>query len=210
MNESGLNAAAIDHLVIAARTLEDGSRWLQERLGVPLSPGGEHPTFGTHNRLLSLGESYLEVLAINPQAPKPTRPRWFGLDSPEVQDRLSRGPFLLHWVARTPAAPLPEQGQQLSLSRGSYAWTLTVPDDGSLPLGGALPSLIAWTGQSPAAALPDVGVRLSGLTLLTPEPDELNTALRALELAELVSVESFSSVQLRAVLQTPGGEVTLE
>ncbi|WP_293913087.1 VOC family protein [Deinococcus sp.] len=205
-----MNAAAIDHLVIAARTLEEGSRWLQDRLGAALSPGGEHPQFGTHNRLLSLGESYLEVLAINPDASKPCRPRWFGLDTPEVQDRLSRGPCLLHWVARTPAAPLPAQGQRLSLSRGSYAWTLTVPDDGSLPLGGALPSLIEWAVDSPAAALPDVGVRLTSLTLLTPEPDKLEGALAALRLTDLVNVEPSSSVRLRATLQTPSGEVRLE
>ena len=205
-----MNAPAIDHLVIAARTLEEGSAWLQDRLGVPLSPGGEHPTFGTHNQLLSLGASYLEVLAINPQASAPLRPRWFGLDTPEVQHRLSHGPLLFHWVARTPQPPLPSQGNRLSLSRGSYAWTLTVPDDGLLPLGGALPSLIEWAGVSPAPALPDVGVRLASLSLLTPQPDELNVALASLQLADLVKVAPFKSVRLRAVLQTPSGEVGLE
>ncbi|WP_161881642.1 VOC family protein [Deinococcus alpinitundrae] len=210
MTTPGSNHPAIDHLVIAARSLGEGAAWLEERLGVPLSPGGEHPTFGTHNRLLSLGGSYLEVIAVNPDASAPTRPRWFGLDMPAVQARLKGGPALIHWVARTPRLPLAGQGEALALSRGRYAWTLTVPQDGSLPLGGALPSLITWQGESPAAALPDVGVRLQILTLETPQPGDLRTALSALELVALVTVQQAPKISLRALLNTPNGEVVLE
>lgn len=36
---------------------------------------------GTHNLMLRLGDSsYLEIIAINPAAPAPGRPRWFALD----------------------------------------------------------------------------------------------------------------------------------
>jgi hypothetical protein len=43
---------------------------------------------GTHNRLLKLGEGfYLELIAIDPQAPPPGRPRWFGLDRLELPVR---------------------------------------------------------------------------------------------------------------------------
>ena len=98
-----MSAAAIDHLVVAARTLSEGAAWLEERLGVSLSPGGEHPLFGTHNRLLSLGTGYLEVIAVNPDAPAPTRPRWFGLDTPEVQNGFERAPgCCTGWPARPP------------------------------------------------------------------------------------------------------------
>ncbi|AWN23652.1 VOC family protein [Deinococcus irradiatisoli] len=206
--------AALDHLVVAARTLEEGAAWLKERLGVPLSPGGEHVEFGTHNRLLSLGAAYLEVIAVNPQASAPSRPRWFGIDTPAVRRRLEGGPALLHWVARTPAAPLPTQGEALALTRGRYAWTLTVPPDGSLPAGGVVPSLIAWRGESPAAALPDRGVRLRSLILRTPRPGDLNAALERLSLLGLVeagavSVEEAAAPSLECWLETPGGEVRL-
>ena len=201
--------SAIDHLVIAARTLPEGAAWLEERLGVSLSPGGEHPTFGTHNRLLSLGSAYLEVLAINPDAPAPPSPRWFGLDTPAVQAKLRYGPALIHWVARTIAAPLPVQGEVLSLQRGNYAWTLTVPADGSLPLGGVLPSLIAWQAETPAATLPDVSVRLNSLELLTPELQELSAALYQLQLSKLATLHLADEVGLRAVLHTPNGDVEL-
>ena len=210
MSVPALDPLGLDHLVVAARSLAEGAAWLEDRLGVPLSPGGEHPSFGTHNRLLSLGGSYLEVIAVNPDAPAPLRPRWFGLDTPAVQERLERGPALIHWVARTPKPPLPVQGEALALSRGRYAWTLTVPQGGSLPLGGTVPSLIEWQGDSPAAALPDVGVRLQSLTLETPQPEDLRAALNALELAVLVTVRQAPQISLRALLNTPSGEVVLE
>ena len=126
--------ARLDHLVVAARTLEEGAAWLEGRLGVGLHPGGEHPAFGTHNRLLSLGESYLEVIAVNPDAPAPPRPRWFGLDTPQMRERLAHGPALIHWVAAVPG--LPDHPDVLALSRGENRWRLTVPASGELPGGG--------------------------------------------------------------------------
>jgi hypothetical protein len=59
----------LDHLVVAARTLEEGAAWVTGRLGVSMAPGGKHALMGTHNRLLSLGaRAYLEVIAIDPDA----------------------------------------------------------------------------------------------------------------------------------------------
>jgi hypothetical protein len=44
----------LDHLVIAAATLEEGVAWCEATLGVTPGPGGKHPLMGTHNRLLSI------------------------------------------------------------------------------------------------------------------------------------------------------------
>lgn len=85
----------LDHLVVAARDLDSGARWLERQLGVPLVPGGAHVLMGTHNRLLRLagGERlYLELIAIDPAAAPPSRPRWFGLDDPALQARLAGRP----------------------------------------------------------------------------------------------------------------------
>src|SRR5205085_11488392 len=90
-----------DHVVIAARALAEGVDWVERRLGVTVGGGGKHDVMGTHNRLLSLGPGrFLEVLAIDPEAPAPLQPRWFELDTPQMQQRLAKGPALIHWVVR--------------------------------------------------------------------------------------------------------------
>ena len=203
-----MTVAALDHLVIAARTLAEGQAWLEGRLGVALSPGGEHVKFGTHNALLSLGpDSYLEVIAINPHAPAPSRPRWLALDTPELRERLEDGPALIHWVANVPA--LPPGPEVLELSRGDNHWALTVPADGSLPGGGVQPSLIAWHTPPPPTRLPDVGVRLATLRLGTPEPDRLGAWLDAVQFVGDVEVYEAPQPELGATLETPQGSMTL-
>lgn len=157
----------LDHLVVAARALDEGSDWIEKRLGVRPVPGGRHETMGTHNRLLKLGERrYLEVIAIDPQAPPPRRPRWFALDTPEMRDRLERGPALIHWVVRSEdieadVRASPEPLEVLALSRGDYRWRIGVPRDGRIPCGGRCATLIQWEGnRHPADDLPDSGCRL--------------------------------------------------
>ena len=62
----------LDHLVVAARDLDEGTAFVQDLLGVPLEPGGKHDAMGTHNRLLNLGGGvYLEIITIDPDAPAP-------------------------------------------------------------------------------------------------------------------------------------------
>ena len=69
-----------DHLVVAARV-----DYIEEKLGVVMPYGGQHPKMGTHNHLIQLGNgTFLEVIAIKPELPSPQRPRWFGLDDPLV------------------------------------------------------------------------------------------------------------------------------
>ena len=168
--------STIDHLVVAAATLEEGVRWLEGRVGVPLEPGGRHEAFGTHNRLLPLGpEAYLEVIATDPSAPAPARPRWFELDAPEMRARLALGPALVHWVVRV--GSLAGEPDAMELRRGANEWALTVPPDGRMPLGGLAPSRILWRTPPPSTLLPDSGVRLVELRLSTPDPEALTTLL---------------------------------
>lgn len=182
---------ALDHLVVAARTLEEGARWLEERLGVAPVAGGRHGAMGTHNALVGLGGgAYLEIIAVDPHAPPPGRPRWFGLDTDDLAARLARGPGLVHWVARTDAidaarARHPELvGDVLALDRGEYRWRIGVPADGGLPAGGAFPTLIQWEGGlHPAPRLPEAHVRLGRLTVRAPQGTAHGERLRALGLA---------------------------
>lgn len=163
----------IDHLVIGAADLDEGRQYVENLLGVPMSPGGKHSQMGTHNCLLGLGSStYLEVIAIDPEAPSPGRPRWFGLDHPETAARLAEEPRLLTWVVHgvNTADLAPSRRDDLGpveiMRRGKLEWRITIPVDGRPPADGALPALIEWsTPDHPARRLPDQGCRLKGICL---------------------------------------------
>ncbi|MBC7940386.1 MAG: VOC family protein, partial [Chitinophagaceae bacterium] len=97
-----LSTALVDHLVVAATSLDQGVAWCEATLGVTPGPGGKHALMGTHNRLLKISTEtfpncFLEIIAIDPDAPPPGRARWFGLDGLD----LSSGPRLVTFVART-------------------------------------------------------------------------------------------------------------
>ncbi|WP_394821707.1 VOC family protein [Pendulispora albinea] len=208
---------AIDHLVVAARTLDEGAAWVASRLGIAPAGGGKHPMMGTHNRVLSLGrDAYLEVIAIDPDAPPPPRRRWFALDAPAMQARLEAGPALVHWVARTTdierdakAAPV-DLGDILDATRGNYRWRITVPRDGSLPMDGAFPTLIQWGDERPATALPDSGYRLSSLTVAHPRASAIADALRSMGLAPEEPLHAADAAPgIAAQLHTPSAVYAL-
>lgn len=162
---------SLDHVVVGTASLDEGCRWLDSKLGVAPAGGGKHALMGTHNALWRLDCCYLELVAIDPAALDPNRPRWFGLDNPLVQAKLRHRPRLLTWVAATngialdvAAAPV-DLGQILEAKRDSLAWRITVPKNGSMPSGGAFPTLIQWASGtvSPKAALPEQGLVLKEL-----------------------------------------------
>lgn len=137
-----------------------------------MAPGsaiGKHVTMGTHNRLLSLGpRRFLEVIAIDPEAPAPARPRWFELDTPAMRERLARSAALVHWVERSDDLEVATREYLVPVditpfARGAYRWKMALTRDGSLPAGGAIATLIQWDGAHPADALADAGVRLADL-----------------------------------------------
>ena len=205
-----------DHLVVAARALDEGVAWVESRLGVPMGAGGRHGTMGTHNRLLSLGPGrFLEVIAIDPEGVAPHRPRWFDLDSPAMRARLGRGPALVTWVARTDAiepaiGAMPGAPDILDLARGEFRWRIGVPRDGHLAQAGTLPTLIQWLTHHPAEVLADSGCRLENLVLRHPQAAATLRALRAAGLDALDSIEAHGGgPAIEARIRTPRGIVEL-
>ena len=187
----------MDHLVAAAATLEEGVAWCERTLGARPGPGGKHVLMGTHNALLNISSPthprcYLEIIAIDPEAPPPGRARWFDLDQPALQERLARGPGLIHWVARVPSLEATlaqwrsegvDGGQPVAASRGLLSWHIALREDGRRLRREGLPVLIEWADRHPCDALPE----------------------------SAVSLRSFEARDgLRAWLDTPLGEVQLE
>lgn len=218
-------AMSLDHLVIAADTLEQGVRWAEATLGVTPAPGGSHPKDGSHNRLLSLSgtrfpQVYLEIIALEPGS-TPIRTPNFDLTDPALQARLRDGPRLVAWVARTATAiedtvqrldglsPPVQVGEVLPFQRGTLTWKLSGRTDGKRLFDGVFPRLIQWPPSTPhpATTLPPSGIELVEFQATHPD-QHVGEALQAAGLDGVLTT-SAGPADLIATLRTPKGLVTL-
>jgi hypothetical protein len=219
-------SAKIDHLAVVADTLEQAARWCEQTFGVVPEAGGKHGLMGTHNRLLSISSerfpaTYLEVIAIDPDAPPPPRPRWFGMDDAALRAAVREQPRLVHAIARTQMIEMLrwglincglDSGVPIAMHRdspaGRLSWRITVRDDGRTECGGALPTLIQRDGsQHPCDRLPPCGVALHELVLR-------GVPAQALDVLKLPAVQAAAAdagaAPLSAVLDTPRGRVVID
>ncbi|HEX2089507.1 MAG TPA: VOC family protein [Actinomycetota bacterium] len=88
----------IDHVIFGTADLDHAADGLLTRFGLASVPGGTHPGWGTGNRIVPLGRSYVEIL---------------GVVDPEVASRSSLGTYLQRQVA---------DGDKL------IGWCLATPD----------------------------------------------------------------------------------
>ena len=213
---------ALDHLVIAARTLAEGLDWCDATLGIRPSAGGQHVMMGTHNRVFdvssaSFPRSYAEIIAIDPSLPVPGRARWFDLDDASLQAQLRHGPQLVHWVARCDALDIARDamlaagadcGEVMQAERvtphGLLRWRITVRADGRRALGGAAPALIEWGEAHPTDHLERSGVQLESMCL-----GSADDALMALLPTVIQRDMAAAAAPIRVVLSGPRGRVTL-
>ena len=220
MSARSTPAIALDHLVVACRSLDAGRAWCEETFGIAPEPGGRHALMGTHNLLLSLTcerfpKAYLELIAIDPHAPAPAQPRWFDLDDASLQAAIASTPRLVHWVARSDdvaatvaalraiaADPGRIVDAERMTPRGMLRWRITLPADGHRPSAGAMPLWIQWSGEHPADALAVSGVEIDAVDVgaITPE--------LAAHLGSLAR-RSESSIPLSVALIGRRGTVTL-
>ncbi len=206
----------IDHIVIAARTLEEGAAFVAAKLGIAASPGGKHASVGTHNVLVPLlRRRYLEIIAIDPAASTPLRTRWFGLDEEAVNAKLALAPTLMAYVVRAPAIPqdlrmFPALDPQPA-KRGDYSWMFGFTADGKRPGMGALPYFIAWDAGSkhPCDALPAPQWDLTDFEITLPCAPSVNMALSPLALP-LVRLTDGTGFALKATLTCGAKTVTFE
>jgi len=217
------NTLALDHLVLAARTLAEGLDWCEATLGLRPEAGGQHLFMGTHNRVFSIAstdflQAYFEIIAIDPSIPAPTHARWFDLDDPALQRSLAQGPRLVHWVARCDdigavrAAMLVGgvdcgvvQYAERATSRGLLRWQISLRADGRRPLAGAAPALIAWGDEHPTDSMSASGVTLDALCV-----GDWPEALAAMLPSAIDRDAATAAPPLKAVLSGPRGCVTLQ
>jgi Glyoxalase-like domain len=227
----------IDHVVVAAATLEQGVQWCEATLGITPAPGGEHEKYGTHNRLFKIASpthplAYFEIIAINPEAVIPKRSqvaRWFDLDNKAIQKAIASEPRLITFVASTDDVKAArhvlrtqgiERGQIVHASRksskGTINWQITVREDGERLFNGTLPTLIQWGKPDatdplrlhPRNSLPRSGVTLHSLAVTHPSAAKLQAAYESIGLEGVTIADG--PANLVATLKTPKGLVQLQ
>ena len=87
----------LDHVIWATADLDAAAAWLERTHGLRAGGGGRHDGMGTHNRIVSLGRGYLELLAV--ADPEEAAGSALGR---AVTERLARvGEGLMAWAVTT-------------------------------------------------------------------------------------------------------------
>jgi len=203
----------VDHLVFAVPDLEEGVREVERLFGVETAPGGRHHGFGTRNRLIGFGpDTYMEIVSVDPEQPRPAGTRWFGLDdlaAPRLVTWCAKHPDLDALIARGRAAGI-DLGEASGGGRERpdgtrLQWTVT--DPWADRAGGVIPFFIDWGDTDhPGTRLPALCAFL-GVRLEHPDPSTVATWLAALGLD--VSVGEGVSPRVIATLETPNGIIEL-
>lgn len=205
--------SCLDHIAVIAAELARGVEYVADVLGIRPGPGGQHPRMATHNQLLRLGDDcYLEVIAPDPAAAPPGHPRWFGLDelAADASPRLAVWAARCDDIAATARAAAEDLGEIIPLARDALRWSMTVPRDGRLVLGGAAPALLQWHSGGPVAGrLAGAGCALRALDVGHPEPGRVDALLDAIGFergaVRVSALPAGASPRLIAHIATPHG-----
>ena len=205
--------SAVDHLVVTHSELEAGIDDVEDRTGVRPAMGGRHLDWGSHNALLSLGDStYLEVISPDPKSrlPQDSRPAVFTRPGPGLVngwvakcDDIERAVAISDELGHPLGPAL--HGRRERTDGTLLSWTLTDPM--TRRFDGLLPILIDW-GRSPhPASTAPTGCTLVGLALRHPEAATLSMVLGRLGLPMVV--EPGEVPMITATIDTPAGTISI-
>lgn len=204
----------LDHLTVIAPTLAEGVAHVRDCLDLDVPFGQRHDYMGSHNHLLQLGDStYLEIVALDPAGRAPGRPRWFGLDNQNgLRVAWDAGRCLRGWVARTDAIDAVIAGREAVFGRKvalpfvDPAFDFAIPDDGSLPLDGALPSIIDRRGKARSmATIADRGATLKSFVLEHPDAEAISRLYSDFSIDCPPEIRLAPALRYRARIETAAG-----
>jgi hypothetical protein len=86
----------LDHVILGVPDLDAAARRLEEEHRLPSVPGGRHEGLGTENRIVPLGDAYVELMGVADRDEAAANPlgRW-------LLDRVAAGETWLGWCLRT-------------------------------------------------------------------------------------------------------------
>jgi hypothetical protein len=202
-------ALEVDHVLVAVGDLAAADRDLSARYALSSIEGGRHPGWGTANRIVPLGETYLELVAVVDEAEAGSSAfgRW-----------VAAGAGPLGWAVRTRDVEGNAERLGLRVTPGSRRapsgellawWTAGIEEAAADP---SLPFFIQWEEQTPfpgrmASTHPAGAVTLTRL-VLTGDPDRLTAWLGDHRLP--IIVRPGSPALERIVLAGATGEIELD
>lgn len=174
----------LDHVLVAVPDLAEAADLLRDDHGLASVEGGRHPAWGTANRIVPLGDGYLElVTVVDPPAAERGFGRWVAASTAP----LAHGLVPMGWAVRSDdlagdcarlgldAAP----GERQRADGTLLTWSLAGVDEAAARP--CLPFFIAWGADTPLPGRTRLdhprgrttlaGVRVHG------EPDELGAWL---------------------------------
>ena len=145
----------IDHFVFGANNLSEGSNTIKKILDEDLSEINTHEKMGTHNRVISLGSSYLEIIALDPKNQNANSNTWFNLSDKIYREKFLKTPKLISFVISSDelnSSIFFEK--EFFVSRNKYKWFFKKPNFEYLSKNNftnknLFPSLINWQSVSP-------------------------------------------------------------
>ena len=204
----------VDHFMWGAPDLDAGMREAERLFGVRAAPGGSHPSLGTRNALLSLGEAvYLEIIAPDPEQ------RLEGTFGERLRSLDTCA--LITWAARsTELTGLSAELKKLDMgARGPsrtrratpggelLEWDLLFPQfPEARQFGGTFPFFIDWLACPHPATNNPPGGTFRSLRIDSPHAMALSAALTSLGL-EVDVREGAPGIEVE--VDTSGSTVTL-
>jgi Glyoxalase-like domain len=208
-----LDALELDHVLIAVADLAAAAREIEARHGLASIEGGRHHGWGTANRIVPLGESYLELVSVVDAAEAAQSS--FGSWVARVRSRPAR---LLGWAVRTHeldavarrldlrSPPAHERRAAVTCCGGGW------PVLSRLQPRPALPFFIEWAQGTPfpgraSTRHPAGGVEIARLQL-DGDANRLAAWLGAHDLP--IAVRAGAPVLASIVLTGPAGDIILD
>jgi Glyoxalase-like domain len=157
----------LDHVVLAVRDLGGAAEYLDEAHGLTSYVGGSHPSWGTANRIVPLGDLYVELIGVVDETTAAATDvgRW-------VADGASSGGSPIGWAVRPD--DLDATSRRLGLT--AYEGSRTMPDGATVrwriaglerAIGDHLPWFIEWGDETtyPGVAGTTLDARVVGIEL---------------------------------------------
>ena len=204
---SGVTSSRVDHILLGVADLDRGVAAMEKLTGVRPVYGGKHPR-GTHNALLSLGgQTYLEIVAVQPGAtPPPDLPDLRGFDNPTpIGFAVGGGDLAALRAAITKAGfavTPPRPGSRVTPAGATLRWQMFgLADEVE-----QAPFFIVWEPGTPhPATTSPAGCTLSQLQVGSPHQESLQRLQAALGLP--IQVVKATAATYAVTLECPRGTV---